>query len=190
MDSIWLKYVTTKLDWDQTLIIIFLVWATQLITWGAKKGYDSFEEWRSPNLHDQTVMGRLRSIFSPQILDFLKTHDLSVAFNSKILDPIGEALYYNRFENPDLKFHDQKLEKLRAQLMGSIMAFWDAYLADVSCVETNVELLRVHKLDRQFDPDGRKYVVMIERINSLASDIVKKFEALVAATNRAFDKKL
>lgn len=186
MEQLWQSYVVGQLNWHQTILIVLLVWATQLITWGAKKGYEALI---LPNIHDQTVMSRIRGVFKTNMLDFLRTHDLSVAFSSKILDPLGEALYYNRFESPDLKFHDKKLEKLRAELLASIKEFWKSYAEDVSCVENNPELLCVHKTDKRFDPDRKKYIATIEKINNLASDIITKFDALTTAANKKFDKK-
>jgi hypothetical protein len=186
MEQLWQSYVGGQLNWHQTILIIFLVWATQLITWGAKKGYEALV---LPNIHDQTVMSRIRGVFKTNILDFFRTHDLSVAFSNKILDPLGEALYYNRFESPDFKFHDNKLEGLRVQLLASVKAFWKSYTEDVSCVENNVELLQVHKTNERFDPERKKYIATVEKINTLAADIITKFDALTAAANKKFDKK-
>lgn len=188
MESVIEKAVNGDLAWSNVILIVLIVWLTQFITWAAKRLWIFILRKNQPNLHDLKVFQKYQNVFTQKVTDFINTHTFANPYLTDILDPVDEAFYYDRFNNPEFIFHDEKLEKQRKDTVKALSSFWDKLNKETFCLDSNTKYSNVPIRDN--DPNQEYRDDVISEINILANELSEELKKFNKACLKKFDQKI
>ncbi|MBI5901952.1 MAG: hypothetical protein HZB84_00485 [Deltaproteobacteria bacterium] len=109
-------------------------------------------------------------------IEFLKTFDMG--FGSFETEQLSQLKYfYCNWNKPEYEFLDAELECKRKALREAISKYLDSYSTNVFCTKTDTKRAYVLPEWKETKPDV--YRQIIDKLNSLADEVVKAHEDLV-----------
>ncbi len=177
MDKTIEKVATGEFTIKQAIIFIALYLIMRFVEWIAKRIWDSIKESEKPNSHDAEVWKKINSLLDEETVSFWRQHDLGDSFHSNRINPIFSFTFKFRYDKPDIRFLDKKLEVLKEELVAKIKDF------SYSLAVESGESLYLKNRFIVFEGDlfSSEERLIVDELNKKADEFVEAYDNLYTA---------
>lgn len=135
---------------------------------------------KGPSNHDLELYSRIRELFSPGMLRFLKEFDFAASFDRDALDPVLE--FVHSFDDSTQEFIDRSIEKKRRKLHQAAKELAVSYAQRTFPMENRLDRSGVpHEWERT-NPELREKAVA--ELNSRATALARTHDDFTRTAKR------